>query len=122
MRANKIKMERRRRRKRGIRKRLCGDKERPRLSVFRSLKHIYAQIIDDDSGATLCEASTRSRELRERIKDGGNAEAAKIVGTVLAERAKVKDIQSVRFDRSGYRFHGRVKSLAEAVREGGLRF
>ena len=110
------------RRKRGIRKRLYGTGSKPRLAVFRSAKHIYAQMIDDERGVTLCEASTRSKELREKIAYGGNVAAAKAVGLALAERAKEKNIETVCFDRGGYRFHGRVKSLAEAVREAGLRF
>ena len=122
MAASKLKARRRTRRRRGIRKKLHGTSEKPRLAVFRSLKHIYAQIIDDDRGVTICQASTRSKELRDEIGSGGNAEAAKKVGAALAERAKAKSIESVCFDRGGYRFHGRVKSLAEAVREGGVKF
>ena len=120
--AKTIRVERRLRRKRGIRKVLRGTGERPRLTVFRSLKHIYAQVIDDDRAITLCEASTQSKELREKIAKGGDVAAAKIVGAALAERAKAKGIQQVCFDRNGYRFHGRVKGLADAAREGGLRF
>jgi large subunit ribosomal protein L18 len=90
--------------------------------VFRSLNHIYAQLVDDAGGVTLCSASTKCKELREDIKNGGNCDAAKIVGAALAQRAKAKDIDAVRFDRNGYRYHGRVKSFAEAVREGGLKF
>jgi large subunit ribosomal protein L18 len=86
------------------------------------LKHIYAQIIDDDSAATLCEASSRSKDLRDQIAYGGNKEAAKIVGAALAERAKARNIETVCFDRNGYRFHGRLKELADAAREGGLKF
>lgn len=122
MRSDKIKAARRQRRRRGLRKRLHGTSERPRLCVFRSLKHIYAQIVDDDSGVTLCEASTRNKDLRDSIKSGGNAEGAKAVGAALAERATAKQIEEVCFDRGGFRFHGRVKSLADAAREGGLKF
>ena len=118
----KIKQKRRTRRKRRVRKGVYGTTERPRLTVRRSLKHVYAQIIDDDKGVTLCEASTRSKELRDSIGYGGNATAAKAVGRALAERAKAKGIEAIRFDRNGYRFHGRVKELADAAREGGLRF
>jgi large subunit ribosomal protein L18 len=118
----KAKVQRRFRRKRGIRKRVSGTRERPRLTVFRSSKHIYAQLIDDDGGLTLCEASTRSKDLREQIGNGGNKAAAKIVGTALAERAKAKSIGEVCFDRNGYRFHGRIKALADAAREAGLVF
>ena len=122
MEGRKAKVGRRIRRKYGIRKRVRGTSERPRLTVFRSAKHMYAQIIDDDRGVTLCEASTKGRDLRDRIKGGGNVEAAKIVGTVLGERAKAKGIEKVCFDRNGYRFQGRITGLAEAAREAGLRF
>ena len=117
-----VKTRRRLRRRRGIRKRVVGTSSRPRLTVFRSLKHIYAQIIDDDSAATLCEASSRSKDLCGQIAYGGNKEAAKIVGAALAERAKAKNIETVCFDRNGYKFHGRLKELADAAREGGLKF
>lgn len=110
------------RRKQGIRKRLYGTGEKPRLTVFRSAKHIYAQIIDDERGVTLCEASTRDKTLREKIGNGGNIAAAKTVGAALAERAKEKNIETVCFDRNGYRFHGRVKGLADVAREAGLKF
>ena len=90
--------------------------------MFRTAKHIYAQIIDDEGGITLCEASTRGRDLRGEVKYGGNVAAAKLVGAALARRALAKDITTVCFDRNGYRFHGRVKGLAEAAREAGLRF
>lgn len=122
MRSSKIKTQRRVRRKRGIRKRIQGTAGQPRLTVFRSAKHIYAQIIDDDRGVTLCEASTRSKTLREKIENGGNVSAAKIVGAALANAASAANIVDVRFDRSGYRFHGRVKGLADAAREAGLKF
>ncbi len=122
MRRDQQKVRRRARRKRGIRKRVRGTAERPRLTVFRSLKHIYAQIIDDDRDATLCEASSRNKDLREQIGSGGNIAAAKLVGATLAERAKALNIERVTFDRNGFRFHGRVKGLAEAMREGGLQF
>lgn len=122
MRGGTIKIVRRLRRKRGIRKTVRGTAERPRLTVFRSLSHIYAQVVDDDRGVTLCEASTRSKDLRDTVKYGGNREAAKLVGEALAQRAKAKNIEAVRFDRNGFRFHGRVKMLADAAREGGLKF
>jgi large subunit ribosomal protein L18 len=110
---------RRNRRKRGIRKQIMGDINRPRLSVFRSLNHIYAQLVDDLNGNTLAAASTRDKE-----HDGptGNAEAAKVIGTRIAERAKEAGINSAVFDRNGFLFHGRVKALAEGAREGGLQF
>ena len=118
----KIKAVRRRRRKRRVRKGVYGTAERPRLTVTRSLSHVYAQIIDDDRGVTLCSASTRSKDLRGSINNGGNVEAAKLVGKALAERAKAGGIERVCFDRNGYRFHGRVKGLADAARKGGLVF
>jgi large subunit ribosomal protein L18 len=92
------------------------------LTVFRSLKHLYAQIVDDDQGVTLCEASTRGKDLRDGLSSGGTVAAAKAVGAALAERAKAKGIECVRFDRNGYRYHGRVRGLADAVREGGVKF
>jgi large subunit ribosomal protein L18 len=119
---NELRRRRRLRRKRGIRKRVNGNRERPRLTVFRSLRHIYAQIIDDIQGVTLCEASSQNKELRDRVGSGGNLEAAKMVGEALAERAKALKIERVCFDRNGYRFHGRVKQLAEALREAGIGF
>jgi len=105
---------------RRIRKTLVGTKERPRLSVFRSLNHIYAQIIDDYEGKTLVAASTL--DLRGKIESGGNKEAAKQVGALIAERAKEKGITKVVFDRSGYKYHGRVAALADGARENGLEF
>jgi large subunit ribosomal protein L18 len=122
MRGGTIKIARRLRRKRGIRRTVRGTAERPRLTVFRSLKHIYAQVVDDDRGVTICEASTRNKDLRDAVKYGGNREAAKLVGEALAQRAKAKNIEAVCFDRNGFRFHGRVKTLADAAREGGLKF
>ena len=118
----KVKLRQRLRRKRGIRKRVTGTSERPRLTVFRSHANICAQIIDDERGITLCEASSRNKDVRAQLQYGGNLAAAKIVGAALAERAKAKNIKKVRFDRNGYKYHGRVKGLAEAVREAGLEF
>ncbi len=103
-----------------IRKKVEGTPERPRLCVFRSLNHIYVQVVDDAKGATLCAASTVEKSLN--LKSGGNLEAAKAVGKTIAERARAKGIESVVFDRGGYLYHGRVKSLAEAAREAGLKF
>lgn len=100
---------------------MYGTAERPRLTVFRSLKNISAQVVNDDAGVTICQASTRDRELRERTKNGGNVAAAKIVGAVLAERAHAKHVEAVCFDRNGFRYHGRLKALAEAAREAGLK-
>ncbi len=122
MRVSQVKYGRRVRRKAGIRKRLRGTAERPRLAVYRSSKHIYAQIIDDERGKTLCEASTRGKENRGDVSYGGNVAAAKVVGELLAKRAMDQDITTVCFDRGGFRFHGRVKMLAEAAREAGLKF
>ncbi|MDX2040935.1 MAG: 50S ribosomal protein L18 [Acidobacteriota bacterium] len=103
-----------------IRKKVKGTSERPRLAVFRSLNHVYAQVIDDVNGVTLCSAS--SVEKSAGIGNGGNIDAAKSIGKLIAERAKEKGINSVVFDRGGYIYHGRVKSLAEAAREAGLQF
>ncbi|HEX4827157.1 MAG TPA: 50S ribosomal protein L18 [Xanthobacteraceae bacterium] len=95
---------------------------RARLSVFRSSKHIYAQVIDDASGRTLASASSLEKDMRGTLKTGANIEAAKAVGKRLAERASAKGVKEVVFDRGGYLYHGRVKALADAVREGGLNF
>ncbi len=122
MEGNIARNRRRIRRKRGLKKTIRGTPDRPRLTVFRTAKHIYAQIIDDRGGITLCEASTRNKELRDEIVNGGNIVAAKAVGKTLAERALAKDVRNVCFDRSGYRFHGRLKALADAAREAGLGF
>jgi len=119
---NSLKISRRVRRRRGLHKHIRGTSERPRLVVTRSLKHIYAQIIDDDRGVTLCALGSMSRDLRSRIRGGGNIAAAKVVGSALAERAKSLRIDRICFDRAGYKYHGRIKALAEALREGGLSF
>ena len=103
-----------------VRKKVFGTAARPRLNVFRSSKHIYAQIIDDLKGVTLVAASTLDKELG--LKNGGNVEAARKVGELIAKRAKEKGIEAVVFDRGGYVYHGRVQALAEAAREGGLQF
>ncbi|MGE5553252.1 MAG: 50S ribosomal protein L18 [Betaproteobacteria bacterium] len=105
-----------------VRKRVRGTAERPRLAVFRSLNHIHAQIIDDDAGRTLVSASTVEPELRKKLKSGGNTEAAKAVGELIAARAKESGVKAVVFDRGGNLYHGRVKALAEAAREAGLEF
>jgi len=110
-------------RKKRVRKKVRGTVERPRLSVFRSLRHIYAQIIADDLGKTLVSASTLSPDIREQVgKNSGNIEGAKAVGRLIAKLALSKGIKKVVFDRNGYLYHGRVKALAEAAREGGLIF
>jgi large subunit ribosomal protein L18 len=114
-------VERKRKHKR-VRKKISGTKERPRLNVFRSLKHIYAQIIDDTTGNTLVSASTLDEALKGKLKFGGNKEAAKEVGLLLGRKALDKGIKRVVFDRGGYLYHGRVKELAEAAREAGLEF
>jgi large subunit ribosomal protein L18 len=120
---NKLKAKRLDRRRRSIRKQLFGSAERPRLSVFRSDKHIYAQIIDDYVGRTLVAAASTSAEVRgAELKNGGNIAAAKRVGTIIAQRAKAAGIGAVAFDRNGRRYHGRIKALADAAREGGLKF
>lgn len=106
-----------------LRKKISGTADRPRLSVFRSLHHIYAQLIDDSNGVTLMVASTVEPELRSKLKGKcGNIEAAKAVGTAIAERAIAKGVKQVVFDRGGQIYHGRVKALAEAARESGLEF
>lgn len=105
-----------------IRKRLQGTGEKPRLSVYKSLNHIYAQLIDDTAGKTLLSASTLEKEIRTALKHGGNLEAAKKVGATLAQKALGKKITTVVFDRGGYRYHGCVKALADAAREQGLKF
>jgi len=117
-----VKLRKRERRKKSIRKVVSGSSDRPRLSVYRSATNIYAQIIDDASGRTIVAASTLSKELKEKLKNGGNVEAAKKVGELLSRFAKKKKVSRIAFDRNGYLYHGRVKALAEAAREGGLEF
>lgn len=112
---NKLKTVRRKRRKTGIRKRITGTAQRPRLSVFRSLTNIYVQVIDDMDGKTLASANSAKTD------NGGNIDAAKAVGKQIAEKAKDAGITQVSFDRNGFRYHGRVKALADAAREGGLK-
>jgi large subunit ribosomal protein L18 len=110
------------RRKLRVRKHLRGSAEKPRLSVFRSSQHIYAQLIDDEAGLTIASASTIATELRDSMKDLVNKEQAKLVGVIIAQKAKAANIQRVVFDRGPYKFHGRIKELAEAARENGLIF
>jgi large subunit ribosomal protein L18 len=112
----------RERRRRHIRKRVQGTPERPRLNVFRSLNHIYAQVIDDTVGYTLTSASTIDTEVQDQVSDMTKTEQAEVVGRLVAERALEKGIDKVVFDRAGYKYHGRVKALAEAAREAGLKF
>ncbi|MCP4709107.1 MAG: 50S ribosomal protein L18 [Planctomycetes bacterium] len=118
----KFKNTRRLKRKRRVRKNVSGDSERPRLSVFRSLRHIYAQIIDDDNGVTVVSASTLSKDVADREKTGGNKDAASLVGEDLARKAIALGIRQVRFDRNGYKYHGRIRVLAESARKTGLVF
>ncbi len=105
-----------------IRRKIAGNSQRPRLCVYRSLNHIYAQIVDDTQGTTLVAASTVEKAVREGLKGSGNIQAAKAVGKTVADRAKAKGIEAVVFDRGGYLYHGRIKALAEAARESGLKF
>ena len=110
------------RRKRSIRGKISGTAERPRLTVFRSNKHIYAQVIDDVAGKTLAAFSTANEGVRESVGDKKKTEVAQIVGQKLAEKRKELSIENVVFDRNGFIYHGRVKAVAEGAREGGLRF
>lgn len=110
------------RRHRRVRKNVFGTSERPRLSVFRSTNHIYAQLIDDTKGVTIASASTLDTEVKSQISTGGNIGAAKKVGDLIAKRALEKKIEQVVFDRGGFLYHGRVKALADAAREAGLKF
>ncbi|WP_447979903.1 50S ribosomal protein L18 [Candidatus Nitrospira bockiana] len=116
------KVEKLQRRKRRVRRRIFGDTGRPRLSVFRSKKHIYAQIVDDTTGKTLAAASTLDKALKATLASSKPLDAAKAVGQALAERAKAVQIEAVVFDRGGRLFHGRIKALAEGSRERGLKF
>jgi large subunit ribosomal protein L18 len=119
---NQDKQRRLERRKWHVRSRIFGSTERPRLSVFRSDKHIYAQLIDDYAGKTLAAAASTIKDVRGDLKTGGNIAAAQRVGKEIAQRAKQIGITKVAFDRGGRMYHGRVKALAEAAREGGLSF
>jgi large subunit ribosomal protein L18 len=107
---------------RRVRRSVSGTPERPRLSVYRSLDHIYAQVIDDLNQRTLASASTVDKATRAQMKGGGNIAAAKLIGKIIAERAKAAGVDKVVFDRGGYRYHGRVQALASAAREAGLNF
>ncbi|MFM9086583.1 MAG: 50S ribosomal protein L18 [Cyanobium sp.] len=109
-------------RHRRLRRHLSGTSGRPRLAVFRSNNHIYAQVIDDDAQSTLCSASTLDKDLRTGLKTGATCDASEAVGALLAQRALAKGIQQVVFDRGGNLYHGRDKALAEAAREAGLQF
>jgi large subunit ribosomal protein L18 len=105
-----------------IRRRVAGRSQTPRLNVYRSLGHIYAHVIDDSRGVTLASASTVDKEVRKTLKSGGNVAAAKSVGKIVADRAKQAGVTQVVFDRGGYAYHGRIKALADAAREAGLKF
>ena len=113
---------RRTRRQLRVRKKLAGTPARPRLAVFRSSKHMYAQVIDDTAGRTIAAASTVEPDVRGQLSYGGNKAAAEIVGRLVAERAKQAGIDKICFDRRSYKYHGRVQALAEAAREAGLQF
>lgn len=110
------------RRHRRIRKKIFGHPQRPRLCVYRSNAHIYAQLIDDLNNKTLVFASSLAKDIKGKVKNGGNAEAAEIVGKLIAERSMKAGIKEVVFDRGGYLYHGRVKALADAARKQGLKF
>ena len=110
------------RRRRRVRAKIIGTAARPRISVFRSNRGVFAQLIDDDAGRTLCTASSLDKELRSGKKRGSNVAAAEAVGKLVAERAKEKGVSAVVFDRGGFQYHGRVKALADAARAAGLQF
>jgi large subunit ribosomal protein L18 len=116
------KQRQRLRRRQHVRSKIVGTSERPRLTVFRSSKHIYAQLIDDLAGQTVAAAGTSGKDIKKAVPYGGNVKAAKAVGKALAEAAKGKGVTKAAFDRGHYRYHGRVKALADAAREGGLQF
>ena len=122
MNQRKLVQVRRLRRQRHVRKRLFGTPERPRLAVFRSSKHIYAQVINDETGTTLASASTLDTEVKPQHSYGGNKAAESTVGKLVAERAKKAGIDKICFDRRSYKYHGRVQALADAAREAGLQF
>jgi large subunit ribosomal protein L18 len=112
----------RKRRQYRVRKRLSGTPERPRLSIKRTHKHVYCQLIDDVSGTTLVSASTRDKELRGDMQNGGNKDAAAAVGTAVAVKASAAGVKAICLDRGSYKYHGRIAALADAVREGGISF
>lgn len=113
---------RRKRIQKRVRSKIVGTAEKPRLSVFKSSKHLYAQIIDDDEGKTLAFVSTKSKELQDKLKGKTGIEKAEIIGTEIAAKAKDAKIKTIVFDRNGYQFHGKVKTIADAARKGGLEF
>ncbi len=116
------KVESRHRRHRRIRKKVVGMPQKPRLTVYKSLRHIYAQLVDDTAGRTIVSASTLDKDVAAGARTGGNVEAAKKVGAAIAQKALSKNIGQVVFDRGGYRYHGCIKALADAAREQGLKF
>ena len=118
----KTKEDIRQRIKNRIRKKIAGTPNRPRLAVFRSQSHIYAQVIDDGTGRTVCSASSLDEALKKDAKRGANVEAAKAVGQLIADRAQAQGVKAVVFDRGGFKYHGRIKALADAARESGLTF
>lgn len=122
MQPRSFKQERRRKRRTRIRAGVSGTASKPRLSVFKSLKHIYVQAVDDEKGVTLAQASTRDKECAAKVQSGGNLKAARLVGSLIAARLKEKGLEQVVFDRGGYPYHGRVRAVAEAARETGLKF
>lgn len=122
MKKQKLVNKQRWRRTNRVRKKINGTADCPRLTVNRSNKHLYCQLIDDDAGRTICSASTRDKSLAGKVSYGGNCDAAKVIGAALAERAKEAGITEVKFDRGSYKFHGRVAELANAAREAGLKF
>ncbi|MFA5479405.1 MAG: 50S ribosomal protein L18 [Candidatus Muiribacteriota bacterium] len=117
-----LKLKKRLKRKISIRKKINGTAVKPRMSVYRSLKNIYVQLVDDTTGKTILNASTNDKDIRGQLKYGGNVEAAKKIGEIVAKRAQEKNITEVTFDRNGFRYHGRIKELADAARANGLKF
>ena len=122
MNKNQAKLAGLKRRKRRVRSKVFGTAERPRLSVHRTNAHIYAQVIDDCDAKVICAVSTLTAEIKGQVKVGSNKEAAELVGKLVAERALAKGVKDVAFDRSGFKYHGRVQTLADAAREAGLQF
>ncbi|PLX18806.1 MAG: 50S ribosomal protein L18 [Candidatus Muiribacterium halophilum] len=117
-----IKNKRRIKRKISIRKRVFGTSEKPRMTVFKSHKNIYVQLIDDTVGKTIVSASTNDKDVREKTQYGGNTKAAEIIGETIAKKATEKNITTVSFDRNGFRYQGRIRTLADAARKNGLKF
>ena len=105
-----------------IRKKISGTQKKPRLSVYRSLKNLFIQLVDDEANSVLLATSTLDKEFKEKAKYGGNVKASELMGEIVARKAKEKNIESIVFDRGGYLYHGRIKALADALRKGGLKF